>query len=162
MIDPALEARGWRRTDVHVEEISAAIDIVNHQLRRRPKGRSDHVIRRPLKSGEEPIPLAIIEAKHEGLPPQHGLQQGKSYRIGELHRVPFVFFTNDHQFVEYDEETGVTSDPNPIAEFPTPDELVARYLGTRKLSLATPEMKFLACFLLSVPVFLNDASRWEW
>jgi type I site-specific restriction endonuclease len=64
------------------------------------------VLRRPLTEETEPIPLAIIEAKREGLPPEHGLQQGKGYRVGHLHAVPFVFSSNGHQFVEYDDETG--------------------------------------------------------
>ena len=137
LIDPALFGCGWERTDIHLEETAAAIDIVEHlgqkQGRRRPKGRSDYVLRRPLTAGTEPIPLAIIEAKREGLPPEHGLQQGKGYRIGHLHAVPFVFSSNGHQFVEYDDETGQTSDARPIAEFPTPGELLNRYLTKRRL-----------------------------
>jgi len=84
-----------------------------------------------------------MEAKHEGLPPEHGLQQGKGYRIGQLHHVPFIFSSNGHLFVEYNEETGVTSDPKPLTEFPTPDELVERYLTVRGLSRSTPEFKLL-------------------
>ena len=29
------------------------------------------------------MPLAIMEAKRERLPPEHGLQQGKDYRVGD-------------------------------------------------------------------------------
>jgi type I restriction enzyme R subunit len=144
LIDPALEARGWKRTDVRVEEIAAAIDIVNHQPRRRPKGRSDYVLRRPLQPDAEPIPLAIIEAKHEGLAPEHGLQQGKGYRVGQLNHVPFVFSSNGHLFVEYDEESGTTSEPKPLSEFPTPHELVTRYLTVRGITTDVPEMKLLS------------------
>ena len=89
------------------------------------------------------MPLAIIEAKHEGLAPEHGLQQGKGYRVGQLNHVPFVFSSNGHLFVEYDEESGVTSEAKPLSEFPTPDELMARYLAQRGLNPATPEMKLL-------------------
>ena len=71
------------------------------------------------------------------------MQQGKGYRIGKLHNVPFVFSSNGHLFVEYDEETGATSDPRPIAEFPTPDELVQRYYQVRGLQPAAKEMKLL-------------------
>jgi type I restriction enzyme R subunit len=143
LIDPALETRGWSRADIRVEEVAAAIDIVNHQPRRRLKGRTDYVLRRPLEPGTEPVPLAIIEAKHEGLTPEHGLQQGKGYRVGQLNHVPFVFSSNGHLFVDYDEESGATSDPRPLSEFPTPDELVTRYLTARGLNPATPEMKLL-------------------
>jgi hypothetical protein len=32
-----------------------------------------------------------------------------------------VFSSNGHQFVEFDEETGVTSEARPLNEFPRPD-----------------------------------------
>ncbi len=143
LIDPALETRGWNRADIRVEEVAATIDIVHHKARRRSKGRTDYVLRRPLQPGAEPLPLAIIEAKHEGLPPEHGLQQGKNYRVGQLNHVPYVFSSNGHLFVQYDEETGATSEPKPLSEFPTPDELTAQYLAHRGLNPATPEMKLL-------------------
>ena len=144
LIDPTLEERGWnRRTDIKVEETAKTVDIVHGQPRRRPAGRTDYVLRRPLTPGTEPIPLAILEAKHEGLPPEHGLQQGKDYRVGHLHHVPFVFSSNGNLFVEYDEETGVTSEPLPLAEFPRPEELIQRYLAVRGLKRETPEFKLL-------------------
>ncbi len=143
LIDPALETRGWLRSDIRVEETAAPVDIVYGKGQRRAKGRTDYVLRRPLEPDTEPIPLAIIEAKREGLPPEHGLQQGKGYRIGKLHNVPFVSSSNGHLFVEYDEETGTTSEPRPLSEFPTPEELVQRYCQARGLPPAAKEMKLL-------------------
>ena len=90
LIDPAWEQRGWLRSDIRLEETAAPVDIVYHKGQRRAKGGTDYVLRRPLEPGTEPIPLAIIEAKREDLPPEHGLQQGKAYRVGKLHNVPFV------------------------------------------------------------------------
>ena len=127
LIDPALARCGWQPgSDIKVEETAAPVDIIYGKGKRRPKGRTDYVLRRPLTTDGEPIALAILEAKREGLPPEHGLQQGKGYRVGKLHNVPFVFSTNGHQFVEYDEQTGATSEPRPMAEFPTPDGLIQR------------------------------------
>jgi type I restriction enzyme R subunit len=147
MIDPAIIGRGWDRVDIQLEVTAAAVDIVPHQGRnegrRRPVGRSDYVLRRPLTPGTEPIPLAIIEAKREGLPPEHGLQQGKGYRVGHLHAVPFVFSSNGHQFVEYDEATGQTSEARPMSEFPTPAELLDRYLSKRQLPSEPDALKLL-------------------
>jgi type I restriction enzyme R subunit len=135
LIDPALERRGWSRTtDIRLEETLPAVDIVYGKGRRRPKGRTDYVLRRPLEPASEPMPLGIIEAKREDLPPEHGLQQGRSYRVGQLHHVPFVFSSNGHQFVEYDEFSGATSDPRAMADFPTPQELIDRYLNQRGLT----------------------------
>ncbi|HRT04434.1 MAG TPA: DEAD/DEAH box helicase family protein [Kiritimatiellia bacterium] len=144
LIDPALEERGWsRRADIRVEETARTIDIVHGQPRRRSAGRTDYVLRRPLSTGSEPMPLAILEAKHEGKPPEHGLQQGKDYRVGQLHHVPFVFSSNGHLFVEYDEETGATTEPRPLSEFPRPEELIRRYLAIRGLKPEMPEFKLL-------------------
>ena len=145
LIDPALTQRGWQPgVDIRVEETAAPVDIVYGKGRRREKGRTDYVLRRPLKPEAEPIPLAIIEAKRAGLPPEHGLQQGKGYRVGKLHHVPFVFATNGSLFVEYDEETGTTSEPRPMSEFPVPDELVSRYMTARGLAQAdAKQMKLL-------------------
>ncbi len=145
LIDPAPARCGWQAgSDIKIEETAAPVDIIYGQGKRRPKGRTDYVLRRPLASGGEPIALAILEAKREGLPPEHGSQQGKSYRVGKLHNVPFVFSTNGHQFVEYDEETGATSEPRPMSEFPTPDRLIQRYLAARGLPApAAREMKLL-------------------
>ncbi|HEU5125242.1 MAG TPA: DEAD/DEAH box helicase family protein [Verrucomicrobiae bacterium] len=148
LIDPALLRRGWQPgIDVKVEETAAPVDIIHGKGKRRPKGRTDYVLRHPLAPGGEPIPLAILEAKREKQHAEYGLQQGKGYRVGQLHNVPFVFSTNGHQFVEYNEETGATSEPRPMAEFPTPDELVQRYLATR--GLPAPESKVMQ--LLNTP-----------
>jgi len=46
--------------------------------------------------------MALLEAKHEGLHPGHGLQQGRGYTPAERLSVPFVFTTNGHLFVELD------------------------------------------------------------
>jgi type I restriction enzyme R subunit len=144
LIDPAIELRGWRRSEISIEvKTDPQIDIVDGKPRRRPAGRTDYILRRPLTDDIEPIPLAIIEAKREGLPPEHGLQQGKDYRVGELNNVPFVFSSNGHQFVEYDEATGQTSEARPIAEFPRPDELIARYLAQRQLPAKSLDLKLL-------------------
>src|SRR6266513_1496207 len=118
LIDPALARCGLQPgSDIKVEETAAPVDIIYGKGKRRPKGRTDYVLRRPLASGGEPIALAILEAKREGRPPEHGLQQGKGYRVGQLHNVPFVFSSNGHLFVEYDEESGTTTEPMPLAQF---------------------------------------------
>ena len=120
------------------------IDIVYGKGQRRPgSGRADYLLCRPLTAGAEPTPLAILEAKREGLPAEHGLQQGKGYRVGHLHHVPFVFASNGRQFVEHDQTTGITSDARPLEEFPRPEELLARYLADRDLPAAAPDLAML-------------------
>ena len=143
LIEPALETRGWLRSDIRIEVTAAQIDIIDGKPRRRPIGRTDYLLRRPIAEDGEPMPLAIIEAKREGLPPEHGLQQGKDYRVGELNHVPFVFSSNGHQFIEYDEATGQTSEAKPMTEFPRPEELVARFLSCRQLPSAAVDLQLL-------------------
>src|SRR2546421_12393219 len=64
LIDPALETRGWLRSDIRIEVTAAQIDIVDGKPRRRPSGRTDYLLRRPLVDGGELTPLAIIEASY--------------------------------------------------------------------------------------------------
>ena len=142
LVDPCLiDQRGWPRANIRVEVTAAAVDIVNSKGHRRPSGRADYVLCVPLQDGAEPIPMAIIETKRENLPPEHGLQQGKGYRIGKLHDVSFVYSTNGHMFVEHDLATGITSEPRPLSEFPTPDELRIRHMARRGLPAKTVEIQ---------------------
>ena len=60
LIDPALETRGWVRFDIRIEVTAAQIDIIDDKPVRRPAGRTDYILRRPLDGNSEPIPLAII------------------------------------------------------------------------------------------------------
>ena len=144
LIDPILiDHCGWRRQDIRVEQTAAQIDIVRGKGVRRPTGRTDYLLCRPLTDGSESIPLAILEAKHEGLPPEHGLQQGRRYRRGKLHHVPFVFSSNGHLFVEFDEATGLNSEPKPLTDFPTPTSLLERYLAAQQLKLDAPSTAML-------------------
>jgi hypothetical protein len=55
LIDPMLlDHRGWTRADISVEETAAPVDVVYGQGQRRPRGRTDCVLRRPLKPGTDP------------------------------------------------------------------------------------------------------------
>jgi type I restriction enzyme R subunit len=144
LIDPMLiDHCGWRRQDIKLEQTAPKIDIVRGKGYRRPAGRTDYLLCRPLSEGTEAVPIAIIEAKREGLPPEHGLQQGKRYVVGKLHHVPFVFSSNGHQFVEYNEDTGIASEARPMAEFPNPDELLERYLQLRQLDRKSASLSIL-------------------
>ena len=82
--------------------------------------------------------VGLIEAKAEHLPPTHGLEQAKLYASSKRLNVPFVFSSNGHLFVEYDCFTGLTSAPRPLIEFPTPDELRARYEQGMGFNLTDP------------------------
>ena len=98
VIDPMLiDHCGWRREDIRLEQTLPQIDIIQGKGYRCPSGRADYVLCRPLSDVGEPIPRAILEAKKESLPAEHGLQQARRYKTGELHHVPFIFSCNGHQ-----------------------------------------------------------------
>ncbi len=71
-------------------------------------------------------PLAIVEAKDNNHSSSFGLQQAITYGI--LLNVPFVYTSNGTSFFEHDFTTGLEKE-FPLSEFPTADELMARWKG---------------------------------
>lgn len=71
-------------------------------------------------------PLAIVEAKDNNHSTSFGMQQAISYGI--MMNVPFVYTSNGDSFFEHDFTTGLEKD-FPLSEFPTADELYARWKG---------------------------------
>ncbi len=138
LIDPAIHKRGWTEELVRREETAGAVEIINGKARRRSRGKADYVLRVKVNVETQPVALAIIEAKKESLPPGQGLTQAKGYAQCQRLNVKFVFSSNGHMFVEYDAFTGLTSPPRPLAEFPTPVELRARYEQGMGFTLESP------------------------
>lgn len=143
LIDPALASRGWTHELIRREVTQPRIDLEQFGqktvARRRGRGRLDYLLRYKLNPGTQPVALALIEAKAEDKSPGHGLEQAKAYR--ERHNVPFVFSSNGHLFVEYDDFTGLTSDPRPLSDFPSPEDLRVRYEHGKGFRLDAPEAK---------------------
>ena len=133
------------------EETAGTIDIVGGKARKTIQGTDPFTLRVKVNIDTQPVAVALIEAKREGLPPTHGLEQAKVYAACKRLNVPFVFSSNGHLFVEYDHFTGITCQPRPLSEFPTPSDLRARYeqgmgfsLGcsaARPLLMRTPAAK---------------------
>ncbi len=138
LIDPALHKKGWTEDFIRREETAGTVEIINGKARRRSRGKVDYVLRVRVNVDTQPVALALIEAKKEGLPPGHGLEQGKGYAECRRQNVKFIFSSNGHLFVEFDAFTGLTSSPRPMAEFPAPDDLRARYEQGMGFSLASP------------------------
>ncbi len=141
LIDPAIHARGWTEDLIRREESAGAVEIVDGRPRKRSKGRLDYILRVKVTLDSQPVALALIEAKAENLPPDHGLEQAKAYAVSKRLNVPFVIATNGHLFVLYDRFSGQTSKPSPLAQFPTPAELRAIYENGMGFSLADPIAK---------------------
>lgn len=128
LIDPAIHRRGWTEDLIRREETAGTIEIIKGKARKRAKGRIDYTLRIKVNAGSQPVALALIEAKAEDSLPTHGLEQAKGYAAAcDRLNVPFVFSSNGHLFVEYDRLSGFTGDPRPMVEFPTPEDLRARY-----------------------------------
>jgi type I restriction enzyme R subunit len=127
LIDPALHARGWTEDLIGREETAGAVEVVDGRPRRRARGRIDYVLRVRVNTESQPVAVALIEAKAEHLPPTHGVEQAKAYAAGKRLNVPLVYSSNGHLFVECDRRSGLTGNPQPLSEFPTPAELRARY-----------------------------------
>jgi type I restriction enzyme R subunit len=143
LIDPALHRRGWNEDLIHREETAGPIEVIGGIARQRARGRIDYTLRIQVNPQTQPVAVALIEAKAEGLPPDHGLEQAKGYcRRGH---VPFAYASNGHLFVEFDATTGLTSAPRPLSDFPTPAELRARYEAGAGFSLTDPAAAPLLC-----------------
>jgi len=121
LIDPALHARGWTEELIRREETAGAVEVVDGRPRRRARGRIDYVLRVRVNATSQPVAVALIEAKAEGYPPTHGLEQAKAYAACRRLGV-----------------SGLTSKARPLSEFPTPAELRARYEAARGFSLESP------------------------
>lgn len=127
LVNPAIYARGWTEDHIKREETTGAVELIAGKARRRVKGRTDLTLRVIVTADMQPVAVAVIEVKKDTLPPGHGLDQAKGYAKASRLNVPFVFSTNGHMFVEFDRLTGHTTAPRPMADFPSPADLRARY-----------------------------------
>ena len=140
LIDPALHDAGWNESLIRREETAGAVVRIGGETRRQNR-RSDYILRVWVESTGQPVAVALIEAKSEHLPPDHGLQQAKSYASSARFNVPFVFSSNGHLFLEFDATTGLTTRPRPMSEFPSPEELRRRYEDRKGFSLESEAAK---------------------
>lgn len=126
LIDPKLYKRGWTEEHIRREETAGTIIIVGAKGKRR-KGTTDYTLRIKTGADSQPVAVAVIEAKADKYAPDEGLEQAKLYGAAKRLNVQFVFSTNGHQFVEFNRKTQTTSEPKPLDEFPSPEELRVRY-----------------------------------
>ena len=129
LIDPALHDRGWSEDHIRREQTPGEILSTSAtSAAQSDKGRADYTLRLKVSPNSQPVAVAVIEAKAENRHPAYGLQQAKDYVPATKRlNVPFFYSSNGHKFVEYDAFTGLTRDPRPMTEFPTPEDLRSRY-----------------------------------
>jgi type I restriction enzyme R subunit len=81
------------------------------------------------------IPIAVIEAKDNNYTVGAGMQQALEY--AEILDIPFAYSSNGDAFLEHDRTAsgGVVEREIPLDQFPTPDELWARYSAAKGYSV---------------------------
>jgi len=142
-VRPAMVRAGWHT----LEQIYAQFPL-----------RAGRVVVRGSKSHRDPdtvlkadfalflktnIPLAVVEVKKARLSPQAGMQQ--ALRYATLLDVPFSFSTNGDSFIFRDAtlSTGVLEQTLTLEQFPSPQELWARYCAWKGWS---PEVQRVAAY----------------
>jgi type I restriction enzyme R subunit len=136
LIDPALYACDWTEDLIRRERTPGATVVLDGQPHAR-RGRTDYLLCLPAESGNQPLPVALIEAKAEDKLPSLGLQQGRNYQ--RRFNVPFVFSTNGHLYTTFGDDTRKIETDLPLANFPTPSDLRERYEELKGFKLDAPE-----------------------
>lgn len=121
-ITPALLVKGWKdkiTMETKVKFTDGKINIKGNIAVRGDAKKADYVLY--LRKN---YPIAIVEAKDNNHSISFGMQQAKTY--AEMLDVKFAYSSNGDGFQEYDFLTGQERQIG-MDEFPTPDELQARY-----------------------------------
>jgi type I restriction enzyme R subunit len=132
LIDPQLHKSGWNENLIRRETTAGAVEIINGKPKRK-SGRADYLLCLSVPKGLNPLPVAVIEAKKEDEHANLGLDQAKEY--AKYLNVPFIFSTNGHLFVHYDDFNKITSTAIPLDKFPSPDTLKSLYESSKGFSL---------------------------
>ena len=130
-ITPTLHARGWKdriTMETAVRFTDGRVQIRGNAATREAPKKADYLL---YISANHPI--AVIEAKDNNHSVGDGIQQAMQY--ARMLDVPFAFSSNGDGFVEHDFLRGTERELS-LEEFPTPDELFARYCSEEK---TTPE-----------------------
>ena len=128
VITPALERAGWPKNQLRMEFITQGTVVVDrfHSIREKNIRKLDYLL--ISKGGKG---LAVVEAKKEAYPDNHGIQQAIAY--AQMLDLPFAYSTSGHGFTEQDMMTGQTRHIE-LDEFPSEDDLWARYTEERGFS----------------------------
>lgn len=121
-ITPALLGRGWQSKitmETKVQFTDGKINLRGNLVAREAPKKADYIL-----YIERNYPIAIVEAKDNNHSVSFGLQQAMTY--AQMLDVPFAYSSNGDAFYEHDFLTGMEK-KIPLDQFPTYDELVARY-----------------------------------
>lgn len=132
-ITPSITSK-WSRDKITMETriTDGKINLKgNFVFREKPK-RADYILHLNANN-----PIAVVEAKDNTHSVSHGLQQAMTY--AKMLDVPFAYSSNGDGFAEHDFLTGQEREFG-LDEFPTEQELVARY---KQESGLTPQQETL-------------------
>ncbi len=139
-ITPALENAGWDKHLQILEEVSftdGKIYVRGKFTARGQRKRADYIL-----YYKPNIPIAIIEAKDNNHTVRAGIQQGLDY--ARILDIPCVFSSNGNGFLFHD-RTATDGDIEKeigLNEFPTPEELWAKYKQYK--GITTPDAEKIA------------------
>lgn len=134
-ITPALLNRGWTNKitmETSVNFTAGKINIQGNVATREAPKKADYILY--INSNN---PIAIVEAKDNSHTVSFGLQQAMTY--AKMLDVPFAYSSNGDAFHEHDFLTGLERQIS-LDEFPTYNELIARYKAETNLSEAESTM----------------------
>lgn len=148
LIDPALQKASWpepvpeaeREANgaIQREESAVRIDILDGKPLKRGRGRVDYLLRARGGGHDQPLALAFVEPRKERALPTSGLEQVKEH--ARPYAVKFLCSTNVHQFIEHHAHARRTTDPLPMASFPSPPELRQRWFAANGVDPAAPAL----------------------
>ncbi len=121
-ITPALIQSGWKdkiTMETAVRFTDGKVNLRGNLVSREAPRKADYIL-----YINKTRPIAIVEAKDNNHPVSYGMQQAKEY--AKMMDVPFAYSSNGDGFEEYNFITGVEREL-PLEDFPTPDQLIARY-----------------------------------
>ena len=125
-ITPAINASGWKNginITMETKITDGKINIKGNMAYREKAKKADYLLYLNKYN-----PIAVVEAKDNNHTISYGLQQAMTY--AQMLDLPFAFSSNGDGFCEHDFLTGAERELK-MEEFPTVEELVARYKGER-------------------------------
>ena len=121
-ITPAINASGWKNgfnITMKTKITDGKINIKGNVASREKAKKVDYLL-----YFNKYHPIAVVEAKDNNHTISFGLQQAMTY--AQMLELPFAYSSNGDGFCEHDVLTGMEREIG-LDEFPTVDELVARY-----------------------------------
>jgi type I restriction enzyme R subunit len=121
-ITPSILNKGWQdkiTMETAVKFTDGKVNLRGNLVSREAPKKADYVLYINKFN-----PIAVVEAKDNNHSVSYGMQQAKEY--AKMLDVPFAYSSNGDGFEEYDFITGIERELS-LNDFPTPDELIARY-----------------------------------